>query len=428
MEAPQEKSEVVCEVCRVHLSKIAQVKRLTDMELFILNQPKRVININIPLIMDDGSVRMFTSYRVQYNDARGPTKGGLRFSPSVNMEEVKELAFLMALKCALVDLPFGGAKGGIKVDPKELSKSELQRLSRAYMREYSDFLGEHKDIPAPDVNTNAEIMGWMLDEYEKVKGVKAPGVITGKPLSLGGSEGRLYSTSLGGAITLRHYMKIAKRKENGVTVAIQGFGNVGSHLAGFLSEYGYKVVAVSDSKSGIYEPKGLDVKKILSETAKGKKVHESHSGKKVSNEELLELPVDILVPAAVEDVINSKNMKSIKAKVILEMANGPVTVEADEYLEKKGAVVLPDILANSGGVIVSYFEWVQNLSNEHWSEAKVNRKLEEYMRKAFDDMQRVAKEEKVSYRKACYILAVQRILEAEEAHGRIKRKNGKGKK
>lgn len=422
MEAPQESSEVVCEVCRIHLSRIAQVKRLTEMELFILNQPKRVINVNIPFIMNDGSVRVFPSYRVQYNDARGPTKGGIRFSPTVNMEEIKELAFLMALKCAVAGIPFGGAKGGIKVDPRKLTEGELQRLSRAYIREYADSIGPYKDIPAPDVNTNAKIMGWMLDEYEKIHGTKAPGVITGKPLSIGGSEGRNYSTSLGGAIVLRQYLKGIGKKEEGTTVAVQGFGNVGSNLARILGEWGYKVVAASDSKGGIYNLKGVDVKKLLTETKKGKRVQETGLGKKVSNEGLLELDVDVLVPAAVENVVNAGNMKKIRAKTILEMANGPLTVEADDYLEKKDIVVLPDILANSGGVIVSYFEWVQNLSNYYWTEEEVNKKLEQYMVGAFKTILKMSEDERTSFRKAAYILAVTRILEAEEARGRIKRK------
>lgn len=428
MEAPQEKSEVVCEVCRIHLGKIAKVKHLTDMELLILNQPKRVININIPFIMNDGSVRVFPSYRVQYNDARGPTKGGIRFSPSVNMEEVKELAFLMALKCAVANIPFGGAKGGIKVDPKELTEGEIQRLSRAYIREYADLIGPDKDIPAPDLNTNPKIMGWMLDEYEKIKGIKAPGAITGKPVSMGGSKGRIYSTSLGGAIVLRHYLKLSGRKETGTSVAIQGFGNVGSHLAKILDEWGYRIVAVSDSKGGIYAPKGLNVKNVLAETEKGKRVHEAHAGKKISNEELLELPVDVIVPAAVENVLNSRNMKKVRARTILEMANGPITVEADDYFEKHGIVVLPDILANSGGVVVSYFEWVQNLSNHYWSERKVNEKLESYMANAFSDIEQLRREDGTTYRKAAYVLAVKRILEAEETRGRIKRKNGSNPK
>ncbi len=425
MEATQEKSEVVCEVCRIQLGKIAQVKHLTDMELFILNQPKRTININIPLIMNDGTVRVFPSYRVQYNDARGPTKGGIRFHPKVSMEEVKELAFLMTLKCAVANIPFGGAKGGIKVDPKELTESELQRLSRAYIREYADFIGPHKDIPAPDVNTNPKIMGWMLDEFEKVKGVKAPGVITGKPLSIGGSEGRSYSTSLGGALTLRAYLKSTGRKEPGTRVAIQGFGNVGSNLARILDEWGYKVVAVSDSKGGVHDESGLDVKSLLAESEKGMRVQDHEHGKKISNEEIVELAVDVVVPAAVENVINAKNVKNVKARIILEMANGPVTAEADDFFEKNNFVVLPDILANSGGVIVSYFEWVQNLSNLYWSEQEVNKKLEEYMSAAFTEIEKIRKDEHTSYRKAAYILAVKRILQAEEDRGRVKRKNAR---
>lgn len=417
----QEQSEVVCEVCKIQLGKIARAKQLTDFELFILNQPKREININIPLRMDDGSVRIFPSYRVQYNDARGPCKGGIRFHQDVTRSEVKELAFLMSLKCALLSLPFGGGKGGVKVNPKELSEKELERLSRSYIREYADFIGPHKDIPAPDVNTNQKIMGWMLDEYEKIKGRKTPGVITGKPLSLGGSLGRLYSTSLGGAIILREYLKTIGKNGKGVGVAIQGFGNVGSHMARILHEWGFTVVAVSDSHGGIYAKKGLDVKKLLKETGSGKKVHEAHEGKKISNEELLELDVDVLIPCAVENVVNERNMKKIKARVILEMANGPLTVDADEYLEKK-AVILPDILANSGGVVVSYFEWVQNLANNYWSEEDVNSRLEQYMTRAFRETHAEKQVEGGSFRRAAYVLAAKRILQAEEDRGNVVRK------
>src|SRR3989344_5643847 len=358
----QEKSEVVCEVCKLQLDKIAEARHLTELELKVLNQPKRVININIPIIMDDGSTRIFPAYRVQYNDARGPTKGGIRFHPKVNKKEINELAFLMSLKCALVDIPLGGGKGGVQVNPRELSEGELQRLSRAYIREFAPFIGPDRDIPAPDVNTNPKVMGWMLDEYEKITGKKAPGVITGKPLTIGGSKGRLYSTSLGGAIILGEYMKSAGKGGKGTTVAIQGFGNVGSHLARILDEWGYKIVAVSDSKGGIYNKSGLDVKKLVKEND-GKNVQEIGGGEKISNEELLELGVDVVVPAAIENVINIKNMKNIRAKIVLEMANGPVTTGADDYLEEKGVVVLPDILANSGGVVVSYLEWVQNQCN-----------------------------------------------------------------
>jgi len=422
MTAVQEQNEVVCEVCRIQLGKIAEVKELTDMELVILNQPKRVININLSIRMDDGSVKIFPSYRVQYNDARGPTKGGIRFHPKVDMQEVKELAFLMTLKCALVEIPLGGGKGGVKVDPKELTEGELERLSRAYVREYTPFIGPTKDIPAPDVNTNSKIMGWMLDEYEKTTGIKAPGVITGKPLSLGGSLGRIYSTSMGGAITLREYFKHKKKKEKGTKVAIHGFGNVGSNLARILDEWDYKVVAVADSGGGIYDSNGLNVKKLMSEHKLGKKIQQIKMSKKITGDKLLELDVDVIVPASVENVINRNNMKDIKSKIILEMANGPVTVEADDYFEEKNTIILPDILANSGGVIVSYFEWVQNQSNHYWEEHTVNERLSEYMIKAFEETEKTRKEENSSYRKASYVLAVKRILQAEEDRGNILRK------
>src|SRR3989344_184144 len=424
----QEHNEVVCELCRVQLGKIAEVKELTDLELLILNQPKRVINMNISLRMDDGSIKIFPSFRIQYNDARGPTKGGIRFHPEVNMEEVKELAFLMSLKCALVDIPFGGAKGGIKVDPKDLSDGELERLSRKYIREFADFIGPTKDIPAPDVNTNPKIMGWMLDEFEKVKGEKSPGVITGKPLSLGGSKGRIYSTSLGGAFVLREYLKSVKKNAKRLTVAIHGFGNVGSHLAKILDEWGCKIIAIADSKGAIYDAKGLDVKNLLENDLQGKKVQQSGLGKNISGDELLELDVDVLVPAAIENVINAKNMGKIKAKVILELANGPITAEADDYFESKKSIVLPDILANSGGVIVSYFEWLQNISNYYWSEEKGNEMLEEYMVRAFDSVEKTRKSENSSYRKAAYILAVKRILQAEADRGNVVKKSLNGKK
>ncbi|MCR4335930.1 MAG: Glu/Leu/Phe/Val dehydrogenase [archaeon] len=425
MIAFQEHSEVICEVCKIQLGKIEEVKELTDLELAVLNQPKRVININLLLKMDDGSVQIFPSYRIQYNDARGPTKGGIRFHPSVHMTEVKELAFLMSLKCALADIPFGGAKGGIKVNPKELSERELQRLSRLYITEYADFIGPEKDIPAPDVNTNPKIMGWMLDQYEKIVGKKSPGVITGKPLSIGGSKGRMYSTSLGGAFTLREYLKSIGKKEKETSVAIHGFGNVGSHLARILDEWGYRVIAVADSKGAVYDSNGLNVKKLLEETEKGKKVQETGIGKNISGNELLELDADVVVPASVENIINAENMKNIKAKIILELANGPVSTDADDYLEEKNTVILPDILANSGGVIVSYFEWVQNLSNYYWEENEVNKKLEGYMVRAFEDTEKTRKNENSSYRKAAYILAVKRILQAEADRGNVVRKRKK---
>ena len=423
----QEKSGVVCEVCKIQLDKVAQTKRLTNTELYILNQPKRVIQINIPLRMDDGKVRIFPAYRVQYNDARGPTKGGIRFHPDVNLEEVKELAFLMALKCAVVDIPLGGAKGGITVDPDKLSNAELERLSRAYIRDFSNFIGPDVDIPAPDVNTNPQIMAWMLDEYERQVNKKAPAVITGKPIQLGGSFGRVSSTSLGGAIVLREYMKSAKKKEKGTSVAIQGFGNVGSYMVKILGDWGYKIVAVSDSRGGVYDSKGLDTKKLMKIAESGKKIKDYEGGKKISNEALLELDVDVLVPAAIEDQINSGNEKNIKARIILEMANGPVTTEADDCLEKKGTVIIPDILANSGGVVVSFFEWVQNREGQRWHEDKVVKRLENYMVEAFMNVMEAKAEENSSMRKAAYILAIKRILDAEELRGGLSRNNGSPK-
>ena len=421
----QENSEVICEVCKIQLDKISEVKHLTDLELKILNQPKRVININIPLRMDDGSVKIFPSYRIQYNDARGPTKGGIRFHPSVNMAEVKELAFLMSLKCALADIPFGGAKGGIAVNPKELSEHELEHLSRAYVREYSAFIGPQKDIPAPDVNTNPKIMGWMLDEFEKIKDIKAPGVITGKPLSLGGSKGRAYSTSMGGYLVLREYLKSIGKDEKDTSLAIQGFGNVGMHLARIAHEKGYNVVAVSDSKGAVYDPNGLDIPKIIEENTKGKRIQEIAFGQKITNNELLELDVDVVVPSAVENVINKENMKNIKAKIILELANGPITPEADDYLEEKGFTIIPDILANAGGVVVSYLEWVQNGINRYWSEEAVNTRLEEYMVNAFNSIMEEKQKHKYSFRKISYIIAIQRILQAEEDRGNVTKKKKK---
>ena len=421
----QEKSGVVCEVCKIQLDKVAEAKRLTNTELYILNQPKRVIQINIPLRMDDGKVRIFPAYRVQYNDARGPTKGGIRFHPKADLEEVKELAFLMSLKCAVVDIPLGGAKGAITVDPKQLSEPELERLSRAYIRDFSNFIGPDIDIPAPDVNTNPQIMAWMLDEYERQVGKKAPAVITGKPIELGGSHGRISSTSIGGAIVLREYLKHEKKKEKGTSVAIQGFGNVGSYLVKILGEWGYKIVAVSDSKGGVYDSKGLDTKKLLELAGKGMRIAEYKGGKAISNDELLKLDVDVLIPAAIEDQINSGNMKDIRAKIILEMANGPVTIDADDFLEKNGHVIIPDILANSGGVVVSYFEWVQNRVGERWHEDEVLKHLEGYMVEAFANVMHVRDEEKAncSIRKAAYVLAIKRILDAEELRGGLSRVN-----
>ncbi|MDY6773906.1 MAG: Glu/Leu/Phe/Val dehydrogenase [Candidatus Nanohaloarchaea archaeon] len=420
---PGEK-DTMCEFCSVELDKVADAEALTGKDLGLLKRPKKRINANLPVRMDDGSVEVFPSFRTQYNDARGPTKGGIRFHPMVGEEEVEQLAFLMALKCAVVDIPYGGAKGGVVVDPSELSESELERLSRKYVEEYHEHIGPEKDIPAPDVNTNAKIMAWMMDEYERIEGEKAPAVITGKPPKLGGSEGREYATSLGGAFILEEFVEAQDWEKDGMEVAIQGFGNVGSHLARFLHERGFDVVAVSDVEGGIHDPGGLDIPRLF-------ELYEDNGdlfkldAEKITNDELLTMDIDVLIPAAIEDQITGENVADVEADAVLEMANGPTTPEADEYLADKGVPVVPDILANAGGVTVSYFEWVQNLTNEYWDEEEVNAKLEDHMRDAFQEVRKVKEEEsgETTWREAAYIKSVERVLEAEDYRSNISRRS-----
>ncbi len=410
-------NEVICEVCKIQLDKVSMVKILTDYELFLLNHPARVITINIPMKMDSGEIKVFPAFRIQYNDARGPTKGGIRFHPNVNMEEVEQLAFLMTLKCSLANIPFGGAKGGITVNPKDLSERELQTLSKLYVKNFHPFIGQEKDIPAPDVNTNPQIMAWMLEEYETILGKSVPATFTGKPEELGGIEIRNSSTSLGGAIVLREYFKSIGKKLEGITVAIQGFGNVGSHMARILDEWNAKIVAVSDASGAVYNKDGLDIKELFEKNPNAMSL-EGLNGEKISNEELLELDVDVLIPAAVEDQINEKNMKNIKASVIMEMANGPVSVEADDFLQDK-ITIIPDILANAGGVTGSYLEWTQNLKKEDWTTKELETKLEEFMVNAFNAMNDYSKKHSFPMRKSAYVLAVERVLKAEAARGNI---------
>lgn len=396
-------------------------------KLEILKIPQRIINVTIPVKMDDGSIRMFQGYRVQHNDARGPYKGGIRYHPQVSMDEVKALAFWMAMKCAVADLPLGGGKGGVIVDPKKLSAGELERLSRGYARAIADVIGPDKDVPAPDVNTTGQIMGWMVNELIKVRGVKnkrekekLSSTFTGKLIKDGGSEGREEATGLGGLFVLQAVLaKLGKRGK--LTAAVQGFGNVGYNAARFLTQAGLKVIAVSDSKGGILVPDGvnpeltLDCKKkngYLAGCYCSGSVCDLTKGKQITNEALLELPVDVLVPAALESVITKDNASKIKAKVILEMANGPTTPEADTILYKKGIPVIPDILANSGGVTVSCFEWEQNLKGQHWTKDSVNRKLKNKMESATDAIWRVSKKLKTDPRTAAFVVALSRILKA----------------
>lgn len=403
----------------------------------VLRHPEKIIEVNFPVKMDNGEIKIFQGYRVQFNSLRGPYKGGIRFHPQVSMDEVKALSFWMMMKCAVVDLPLGGGKGGVTVDPKQLSAKEVERVARGYICAIARDIGPLVDVPAPDVNTNPQIMAWMIDEYEKsikkqvssikindkTRGPEILATITGKPLDKGGSQGRTEATGMGGVYVLLAVLtklNLKFKKQNAkLTVAVQGFGNVGFFVAKLLSEAGFKVVAVSDSKGGIYVEKGIDVEKTLE--CKKKNGHlagcfcvngrcDLSLGKKITNEQLLELPVDILIPSALENQITQKNASNIKAKVVLEMANGPTSPEADDILYKKRIVVIPDILANAGGVTVSYFEWVQNRNNEKWTKEKVNQKLKTVMEKSTHDVWQIGLKHKVPLRTAAFILGVKRIV------------------
>jgi glutamate dehydrogenase (NADP+) len=394
-----------------------------------LIEPEMICEFSFPVKMDDGQIKVFKGWRIQHNSILGPYKGGIRFHPQTSREEVQALATLMTIKCAVAGLPYGGAKGGVLVDPKKLSSAELERLSREYVKKIAHFIGEDIDVPAPDVNTNPQIMAWMIDEYQRIKGYQSKATFTGKPVAMGGSLGRTEATGRGGVIVLKALLEKLGRENfspSTLTIAVQGFGNVGYYFAKIASEVGFKVVAVSDSKGAIIKPKGdnleaLDIPLVM-ECKKEKGtlagcycaggVCDTKGGKTITNEELLELPVDILVPAALENVINEKNMKNIKAKIIIEMANGPVTEEAYEYLSKKGVIIVPDVLANSGGVTVSYLEWVQNKASYYWSEEEVNSKLEVMMKKAFEAIWEKASKKKIPLKQAAFEVALEKIVSA----------------
>lgn len=404
------------------LDSIGDELGLSSEEKDLLMHPVRSIIFPISVRMDSGKIKMFEAYRVQHNNALGPTKGGIRFHQDVTLEEVNTLAFLMSIKTSLAGLPFGGAKGGVKVDPKKLSKGELERLSRAYVRGLYPNLGPHKDIPAPDVNTTPEIMAWMLDEYETLLGESAPAVITGKPLVLGGSRVRDVATALGGIFILGQICTRRNEKwSQDMDVVIQGFGNAGLNAAEILLDKGYRIIAVSDSSGGLVEEKGLPVSVLVKAKKDGKSLAEisSHGSlkdaRKISNEELLELPCDILIPAALGGQITMQNAHRIQARIILELANAPITAEADALLYKKGVYVIPDILANAGGVIVSYFEWAQNLEGVSWSEKEVRDKLQKQTTEVVDSIY----EEEKSLRVCAYTHAIKKILEAELKRGRL---------
>jgi len=387
-------------------------KHIHDM----LKYPDRFVEVAIPVRMDNGNVDMFTGYRSQYNNTLGVYKGGIRYHWNVTVDEVKALSFWMMIKCAAVNIPFGGAKGGVIVNPKELSEGELERLSRGYIQKMWPILGSEKDVPAPDVYTTPQIMNWMRDEYEKIIGKKDPGVITGKPLDQGGSEGRGFSTAQGGAYCVRELAKRMNWAPNDTTIAIQGFGNAGSHMARLLSDMGYRIVSVSDSKGGIvvdYGQQSTDNKLGINAVEEHKEKTGSVVGfsgtKNISNDDILMLDVDILVPAALENTITAENAGNIKAKAVVELANGPTTPEADEILKEKGIVVVPDVLANAGGVTVSYFEWDQNIKGEHWTEEVVLEKLEKIMVTSFDEVWAKKEEHKIDMRTAAFVKAIERV-------------------
>lgn len=385
-----------------------------------LSTPDHIIAEKIPVALENGQVEHIEMYRVQFNDARGPYKGGIRYHHETDLEEVKALAALMSIKCAVVGIPFGGGKGGITIDPKKYSSKDLELITRAYARLLAPHVGPHKDIPAPDVNTNGQIMSWFLDEYEQVVEMHSPGVITGKPVFLGGSKGRDIATSLGGVYVLEEHLKEEAARHTPLTVAIEGFGNAGANAAKILHERGYTIVALSDSKGAIYNPQGLDPQEV--ETIKiqeGSVINYRKAGTVIkTNKELLELPVDILIPAALEKQITEENASRIQAQIILELANGPITAEADTILEQKGIVVIPDVLANAGGVSVSYFEWVQNLQQYYWEKEEVFQKLEKVMKHAYQEVRSVQKEMNTSLRMGAYIHGIRSITEAMTARGK----------
>lgn len=386
-----------------------------------LKYPEKELKVSIPVRMDDGSTKVFEGYRVQHSSVRGPYKGGIRYHQNVDVNEVKALAALMSLKCAVVNIPYGGGKGGVTVDPFQLSKGELERLTRSMVTQFFPIIGPTKDIPAPDVNTNAEIMGWFVDTYSTLKGELSPGVVTGKPIALGGSLGRAEATGRGIMFATR---EVAKKKGidlKGARVAVQGAGNVGGVAAKLIHREGGIVVAISDVSGGIYKEDGLDIDEIISfltaERGRLLKDYTVPGLKRISNEEILTQDVDILVPAALENQITEKNADKIKAKIIVEGANGPTTSAADAILAKRDITLVPDILANAGGVVVSYFEWVQNLQNFYWSEAKVNESLEDIMVNAFESVWETAQKHKVSMRVAAYMVSVDRIVTASKMKG-----------
>ncbi len=423
------------------LDRAAEFAGMDQEALERLRHPKAVLQVSIPVRMDDGTLRIFQGYRIRHDDTRGPTKGGIRFHPDVHLGEVKALAFWMTCKCAVVGIPFGGGKGGVIVDPKQLSRMELERLSRGFIEQIADFIGPETDIPAPDVYTNPMIMGWMMDEYSKIRRQRTPAVITGKPIPLGGSLGRDDATGRGAYYCIKELEKRKGWQPSEVRVAIQGFGNAGQHVARLLHGDGYRIVAISDSQGGIYREQGLDIPRAIelknqrsavSEVYAQRsvcdcpvcgcaechcKASDSATGEVITNQQLLELKVDVLIPAALENQITADNAARVVAPVIVEVANGPTTNDADEILTSKNTLVVPDILANAGGVTVSYFEWVQNRGGYYWTEEEVHDRLQSIMVREFNGVYDLMTEKKIDMRTAAYAHALNRLSDAIEAQG-----------
>ena len=399
------------------LDRAAAVLRPDPNSLEPLRYPRRQVIVSIPVMMDSGRLRIFEGYRVMYDNSRGPGKGGIRYHPDVSLDDCKALAAWMAWKCAIVDIPFGGAKGGVSCDPQKLSDGELERLTRRYISEIFDLIGPTLDIPAPDVGTSPRVMAWVMDTFSMKKGYVEPGVVTGKPIPLGGSGGRLEATGRGLLFVIRETLKRIGRELPGSTIAIQGFGNVGSNTAKLVHAAGAKVVAVSDVGGAIHDPRGLDMPRVAAYYRETGQLGGFPGTRPLDNQALLRLPVDVLVPAALEGQITRDNAPEIQARIIVEGANGPTTAEADEILSRRGVLLVPDILANAGGVVVSYFEWVQDRYGYFWKEHQVNEGLEEKMVGAFDAVWSTRERFDVDGRTAAYILAVQRIIEARDLRG-----------
>ncbi|AYB38710.1 Glu/Leu/Phe/Val dehydrogenase [Brevibacillus laterosporus] len=382
----------------------------------LLKEPLRVLTVRIPVRMDNGDTKVFTGYRAQHNDAVGPTKGGIRFHPEVTEDEVKALSIWMSLKAGIVDLPYGGGKGGIICDPREMSFPELERLSRGYVRAISQLVGPTKDIPAPDVFTNSQIMAWMMDEYSCIREFDSPGFITGKPIALGGSHGRETATAKGVTICIREAAKKLGINLEGARVVVQGFGNAGSYLSKFMHDAGAKVVGISDAYGALYDPNGLDIDYLLDRRDSFGTVTKLFTNT-ISNKELLELDCDILVPAAIENQITAENAHNIKASIVVEAANGPTTLEATKILTERGILLVPDVLASSGGVTVSYFEWVQNNQGYYWTEEEVEEKLERVMVRSFENVYQTSQTRRVNMRLAAYMVGARKMAEASRFRG-----------